>query len=235
MALLNKDEKGRFISILGSDGSFREKVEKGTPGAVYREYEVKDSKTKETVKGSKHELVYNNIVGHIVGLDFFSGDYGQQFHVKISDGTDEVIWSQDVANQFTEDFLKKLPGVSLAHPVKLVPFAFTDDNGKNRKGVTIYQGETKHTDFFYDPTTKTKKHGFPVPEGDVENYDNDDWKVYFIKARKFLVEYTAKNVIPALGMVERVYEAPTPLNTRNSGTPTSDTTDDGINPDDIPF
>lgn len=233
MALLNTNETGRFISILGSDGTFREKVDKETPGAKFREYEVKDSKTKETVKGSKWELVYNNIVGHIESIDFFSGDYGKQIHVKISDQDEDVIWAQDVSSQFTEDFLKKLPNVDLSRPVKLVPFAFTTETGKLKKGITLYQGDTKVTNFFYDGVKNVN--GYPDPEKPGAEMENDDWKVYFIKARQFLVDYTAKNVIPKLETVQRVYDEPTPQISRNQVAKKIDYPDEEINPEDIPF
>lgn len=207
MALLNKREKQNYISILQSDGTFRQKVTPETPGAVLREFETK-TKDGETVQGSKHELVWTELEGHIVDIGFIDGDFGKQLRVKFTDGVDEVIWAQDVQSNFAEDFMKKLPNVQLEYPVKIVPFAFTDDRKKERRGVSLYQGELKITDFFYDPQSKTKVHGFPEPEGEVEHFDSDDWKMYFMKARKFLINYTANNVIPKLGEVERVAGAP---------------------------
>ena len=35
-------------------------------------------------------------------------------------------------------------------------------------------------------------HGFPKPKGDTEAYDTNDWKIFFLEARKFLVGETEK-------------------------------------------
>jgi hypothetical protein len=94
--------------------------------------------------------------------------------------------------------MKKLPNVDLEKKVKIVPFAFEDDNGKKRKGVTIWQkvdGEKPHKveNFFskYDPETKktTNIAGYPEPKKLKKPLSKDQWKLYFGEVREYLVEY----------------------------------------------
>jgi hypothetical protein len=77
------------------------------------------------------------------------------------------------------------------------------------------------------------KNGFPQPEGDTRDYTQDDWKVFYLQVRRFLVNYTKEHVCP------RFTEAPKPQQEREE--PGEETPSgigypvDDINPDDIPF
>jgi hypothetical protein len=201
-----------IMSILGSDGTLRLTVPEGTEGAVYREYETSDGK-----KGSKWELVFKSLSGKISNMSFYEGDYGTNLMVtleywetvKDEDGHDKVgadgkpvmVQKEDTislgtATPFGEDFMKKLPNVNLDEYVTISPFSFIDDNGKNRRGVTVKQGDVKIENFFYDKEKKKNLHKYPNPEGDTGTFTKDDWKIYFLQARKFLVKYTEENFLP---------------------------------------
>lgn len=195
--MLENKIEGRFVYVL-SDGSIREKAEEGKPGAVRRDYE--DSKG---VKGTKYEYVYKSLSGQITGLSFQDGDFGLNLYVEVTDvGTTDgepITLVLKTDSSFGEDFMKKLPNIDLTKKVKLVPYSFLDEQQRAKKGISVFVDEEKIQGFFYDPVTKKELHGFPVVEGDRNGYDKDDWKVHFIKIRKFLVKYTEENVIPKLG------------------------------------
>lgn len=188
-----------IISILGSDGTFRLTVKEGTPDAEYREYETSDGK-----KGGKWELVYKSLSGRITNLQTYDGDYGTNLMVTMTyEGTDgeetSDIISIGVGTPYGEDFMKKLPNINLDEFVTMSPYSFEDDNGKIRKGITVKQGDTKLTNFFYKAGADGERgeniNGYPDPEGDTSTYTKDDWKIYFMKARKFLMEYTTENFL----------------------------------------
>lgn len=185
--MLTKRDSKTYVYVL-SDGTFRVNVDEGTPNAVRREYETSTGE-----KGIKHELVYDELSGKITNVFFRDTDYGKQMTLKVEDGENAVYLNLNTAHNFAEDVMKKLPNVDITKDVKLVPYSFEDGNGKVKKGITIYQNKEKVQNFFYDPDAKAIMNGFPEPEGDVKKYDSDSWKVYFIGARKFLIEYTEKN------------------------------------------
>ena len=202
MSMLTKEEKGRFISIL-ADGKFHETVSASTDGAVEREFETSDGK-----KGTKHELVYTKIEAYIRGVEFKDGDFGQQILIAFEDEEgNKVTLAQNTASNYAEDLMKKLPLVDLNEKVKVTPFSFTDEKQRNVKGVTLFQGKTpegkekKVPNYFKEGGTEKPKYinGFPEPQGDTSGYDKDDWKVYFISVRKFLVKHTQDTIIPKLG------------------------------------
>ena len=200
---LEKREDKPYVSILSSDGSLRLVVPEGTEGAVKREYTVGKGKDEKT--GVKYELVFKSLDGMISDVAFHDGDYGKLLQVTVTDeeaeeGAKEFVLSVNTSTNFGEDLMKKLPNIDFEQPVKFVPYSFEDERGKQRRGVTVIQNDEKVQSFFQEYDEKTKKttnlNKYPDPEGDTKEYDADDWKVYFTKARKFLVKYTEKEIVP---------------------------------------
>ena len=194
--LRNTKEDKIFASIL-SDGKIHVAVPEGTEGAVLRTYETSDGKT-----GSKYELLYTELIGKVTKVSFRDGDYGKQFLVEVSSGNDKpTVLALSCASNYGEDLMKKILNVDMARVVKIVPFSFTDDNGKKKKGVTIYQQdpETKKAvrveNYFYDKEKKENINGYPEPKKGKPTKANPDgkltkeqWKIYFAECREFLVE-----------------------------------------------
>jgi len=193
-----RQPRGNFFSVLASDGKFHQTVPVGTPGSVVRKYETSDGKT-----GEKNELVADSLEGIIDNISVFDGDFGKNILIafKLEEGeeeTDRVIVSLNVATNFGEQFLEKLPKINAEINVELKPYSFEDEKtGKPKRGITIFQNGEKLTSAYqdYDETKKewkTKK-GFPLPEGDTTKFDTDDWKAYFISRRKYLLKELEKH------------------------------------------
>lgn len=188
MALIaNKQDK--YITIL-SDGTLRLPVPEGTEGAVKREYELKDG-----TKGSKTELVFNKITGKITDIKIFDGDFGKLLQLTITDEAGDMVLSVSTAQNFGEDLMKKLPNIDLDKEVSLAPYAFEDEKGKSKKGVTVTQDEVKIKNYFYDEEKKEVTNGYPKPKGDTTKYSSDKWKIYFLEAREFLTEYIEERFV----------------------------------------
>ena len=105
------------------------------------------------------------------------------------------IVSLGTSSSFGEDLMKKLIGLDFSLPVRLVPYSFTTDKGKNKRGITVYQVNTKVDSFYFDPMKKVSTNGIPETEGDTTKFDADDWKMHFMKVRKFLVGEVEKLLI----------------------------------------
>lgn len=186
MALTKTQEKKNYVSILSSDATLRMVVPTGTPDSVVRTYETSDGKT-----GTKTELVFNKMSGKITDISFFDGDFGKLLQLDITDDAGTLTLSVNTAQNYGEDLMKKIPSLDLSKGVEFAPYSFIDDNGKTRKGVTVTQEGKKIQNFFYDIANKKNLYDYPTPTGSEK--DKDDWKVYFIQARKFLVAYIEKN------------------------------------------
>lgn len=185
MALKDTRSEQNYISIL-ADGLLHLPVPEGTEGAVVREYETSDG-----TKGSKTEMVFTELSGIISKIAFFEGDFGKLLQLTVSDGDeDPITLSVSTASNFGEDLMKKLPALDITLPVRLVPYSFTDDKGKNKKGVTVYQNEVKIGSHYYDEVTKKLTNGLPpvpVPKKG-KSISKDEWKVYFMQVRIFLID-----------------------------------------------
>lgn len=186
MALINKSSNDKFLSIL-SDGTIRLSVPEGTEGAVRREYETSDGKT-----GVKHELVYTELSGMLTDVKFFEGDFGKLIQLTIEDvGEDPVVLSIGTASNFGEDLMKKLPGVDIEKPIVISPYSFEDEKGKKRKGVTLSQDGNKIENYYYDKEGKKNINGYPELKI-TKKMSKDDWKMYFLKVRMFLIDEVSK-------------------------------------------
>lgn len=220
MARIESEMNTPLMYILGSDGTLRLQVDPNTEGARLRQYETSDGK-----KGEKWELIFKGLEGTISNMQTYEGEYGKNLLVTIAyDGGEDTL-SINTATPYGEDFMKKLPNLDIDRPVKLVPYAFTDDNGKVRKGITVMQEghgweKDKAPNFFYDPEKKKNLHKFPDPEGDTSTFDTDDWKMYFTKARKFLVKYTEDNFVSKFEHLRPKIEASTVAYPEMDGAPT---------------
>ncbi len=203
---LEKVERKNYVSILGSDASLRIVVKEGTEGSEVREYETSDGK-----KGKKTEMVFQKLTGKITNVAFQDGDFGKMLQLTVSDDAGDLVLSVSTEQNFGEDIMKKLPNIDLSKEVTISPFTFEDDKGKTKKGVTITQNDVKIKNFFYDEAAKQNSNGYPNVEVG-KTYDKDDWKIYFMQARKFLVGYITEKFV-------------------NTSTPASNE----INPDDVPI
>lgn len=199
---MSKEQKAdgnkRYFSIIG--GTLRTQVAPTHAEAVERKWETKDGKS-----GTKYEREVRALFGTIVGIELYDGDFGKNLNVILDadeDGIQPVI-SVGAATRYGEDLLKKLPSVSLDKEVRIRPFAFTPDGEDNEvQGVEIthQDGEGKFTvkvpNFYWDAEKKEPKNGYPAVYFDKEGADSDDWKMYFTKARKFMVKNLEETVMP---------------------------------------
>jgi hypothetical protein len=180
-----------FLQILGSTGDFRQTVDKETPGAKLREYETSDGK-----KGSKYELKYDMVDGMISKVAFHDGDFGKNLLITMDfeDDSDGVTIAVGCSTPFGEDFMKKLPNIDFNKRIDITPYSI-EDGEKFKKGVSLKQDGEKLKNFFYDGEKDIN--GYPeAEEGASEKYDKDDWKIHFVKCRKFLVKYAEENILP---------------------------------------
>lgn len=221
---LNPVDKKRYLSIK-KDGVFHETVPKGTEGAVYREYELKDG-----TKAGKDEMLYKDISNlFIKNIYFEDSEFGENILTTFTDGEKEVTWSENTSTNFGSDWMKRLPNLDFTAKVSVKPYSFVDDRGKLKKGVSVYQHD-KIADYFYDWDKREELHGFPKVPKAREEMKTDDWKLYFLQVKMFLVDYTKREIVPrfqseGLAVGEKYYVSPSYPTAEN----------EGIKPEDTPF
>lgn len=166
-----------YLYIIGGDICINSTQD--TPGARRRDYE-----TSAGIKGTKWELVYRSWEGIVRSLDFKDTDYGEQISIEF----DDAILNMNTDSRYFSDFAKKLPSINIDEPIEIAPYDFeTKEDKKRLIGLNIIQNGKKAENYYLDVTNGKAIHGFPVPIGNTKTYKSDDWKVFFISVKKFLV------------------------------------------------
>lgn len=176
MPLEKFSSKKPYISIV--EGTLKQKVSEDTPGAEKRNYKLQNG-----TEGTKYELTYKSIRGHVQDIRIKEGEYGEMLEVEFED----CILTINTESRYFIDFAKKLAKADINDEIKVSPFDFISD-GKQLKGVSIYQNGQKLKNYYYDEVMKSNVNGFPSPQGDIKKLKKDDWKMYWISVKKFLIE-----------------------------------------------
>lgn len=181
-----------YLNIVA--GKLAQKSQEWEVWAIRREYETSDWK-----KWFKFEKYHKNVTWKITWLVFKDTDYWTQLQVKLDD---DIVLTLGTDSNYFSDFAKKLPKVDLSKEVVINPYDFETNDWKKRKWVTVYQWWEKLTNYYYDTEAKENLFNFPtVDRKESSKYDSDDWKMYFIKVKKFLTAEVEK-IIPKLEEVK---------------------------------
>ena len=211
MALKFEDENKKvvYVNVLQSEGVFVMNVPEGTVGAGKRDWfskdykEDKDGNVLSGKKGTKWERKIMELSGVIADVSFYDGDFGKNLILTIVDGDElPVVLSLPSASNYGEDTMKKLPALDLFLPVVMRPYSFTDDAGRIKRGMTIWQSGNKVNNFFYDTAKKEVANGYPEVIHKIDPktkekkpWSTEEWKHYFSGARLFLIEYIEQNIV----------------------------------------
>lgn len=165
-----------FLSVVA--GNFVQKVDKDTPGARTREYELRDS-----TKAVKHELVWMNWSGVIQAITFKETEYGTVCNVHLED----AILSLNTSSRYFSDFACKILGADLRQELTFHPFDMEIEDGKRRQGISVQQNGVKLKNFFWDGENLIG--GFPaVNPQEQARMKKNYWKIYFAEVEAFLTE-----------------------------------------------
>jgi len=187
---VTKYDGGNRMCLNITQGKLRQASTEGTPGAVKREWTAPDGSS-----GVKWEMVYESMTGRVTNMYLKDTDFGI-FLVVAFDGGESLSLHTD--HRYFTDFVKKAAGADFTMPMTIKPYDFEDNNKKRITGMTIMQDGEKLEDYFYDFKTKVQKHDFPKPEGETKSYSKDDWKIYFLTVKKFLISYVTLSIIPSI-------------------------------------
>lgn len=200
-------EKNLYYTIVG--GSFRVQVSPEHPEAVRRDWTSADG----SKSGTKYERIVKSLIGYIEDIQFRDGEYGMQMYIALDENKDgwKPVIALSTASREAEDLMRKLPNVDFTKEVSLRPFNFEGTGGDEVRGMEVLQPdansnfEVKIKNHFRDAEKKENINGMPSPEGETSDYSKDDWKLYFLTVRKFLVSNTRDRVsaVVAQAVIDR--------------------------------
>lgn len=228
--MLETRDNKNYVYIIG--GKIAKRADENTPGAVKRDFE--NPTTKE--KGTKWELVYDNLRGVVTGIRVIPTDYGDSIQVDI----DDVTLCMGTDSKYGKDFMRKAPLIMPEIEVNLVPYAF-EKEGKKNSGLTVYQkfdkegSNAKVPDFFYNIETKEQMNGMPLTKKPAKEMKTDDWKIYYIEVKQFLVDYLVNHVIDKFAPTTSYLEATTENDPLTMTAPIIVPPQEAPNLEDVPF
>lgn len=188
-ATTNNYEGSKFLAIKA--GKLRLKSDKGTPGAVLREFT--NPQTGE--KGEVWEVVYPGWSGIVRDVTFYEGDGFESLNVVF----DDITLSMNSDSRYASDFLKKYASADRHSEITVTPYDFVTEDGKKKTGLTIVQDEEKLPDHFSFKDEKgwQQRDGYPAYDGTTK----EDWKIYLLQVKKFLKNWYALNPVNTIGDV----------------------------------
>ncbi|MBN2617182.1 MAG: hypothetical protein JXR64_02580 [Spirochaetales bacterium] len=171
-------KKTNYFYII--EGRLKTPASKDNPNAVNRTGTVGDKEY------NKWELNIDSLDGMITNVFIKDQDFGRILNIIIEDGDEHMTLQTSLESNYASDFLRKAMNIDYTKKVELRSYSLETESGKTRSGFSIKQDGEKITNYYYNPVTKENVNGMPDPEKDGRHMDKDDWKMYFIKVRKFL-------------------------------------------------
>lgn len=165
----------RFLSII--EGTWRQKVDNNTEGAIYRAYESSTGN-----QGSKWELIYINWTGTVRGIEVKEGEYGEQCFIQL----DDAVLVFNTQSRYFSDCASKLMSADITKPITFHPYSMEID-GKKKTGVSVQQNGVRLSNYYYDFDKKKSLHGFPVPD-ETKKDKKTYWKLFFLEVSDFLIK-----------------------------------------------
>jgi len=167
-------------------GRVAQKSAEGVHGAVSRE-----NKKKEIVWELHHDSISGKIKEMNIEAKTFASGKTKQLEIVIQDADESFILTLPVESKYFDHFCSKIGSANLNKEIIVKPYSFVPKDKPNKiSGLNLYQKE-KETDsepkklgYYFSPENPEGK-PFP-PE---ERMDEDEYKMFKIKERKFYCEY----------------------------------------------
>lgn len=177
MALGTKQNK-KFLSPV--NGRLALRVDKGTPGAVERYSEKKDS--------TLYELYYDYLEGFIDSVSLVTHEeYGININIDVTDAGETYTLTFPFSSKYANGFMYAIKNADLSKKVRFNVF-----NNKEGRGVLIMLQDDTPLKYYY---TKATPNGLPQPKERIKmGVPHWDWS----DVEEFLYLMIKNEIIPAV-------------------------------------
>lgn len=168
MGFGTEQSRATFVGIF--KGKLTIRAKEGDEGAVMR----------ENKNGDKvWEFHHPNFTGTLINVECIKHEkMGYQYVVSLDDVGSLYKLSIAVESKYGDNFISKLLSIKRGQLITLSPYEFEKDGSKNT-GISITVNGEKI------PALITKDNPMDRPQPESANMDEDDWKAYMIKVRKY--------------------------------------------------
>lgn len=169
-----------------SSGKWRERVDKDTPGATFRETQPLDGSQGKKV----WEIVDDYVSGEIIDIQKTHHDeYGDKWEVTIKDGSTRLVLQVRYDSGYAMAMLAKLPNLDITRPVTFIPYYFEEE----KKVRMVLEQEGMDIPTYY---SKEDPKGFPPLAEEASENEVKRWKLDVMDFLEDMVEKVIRPTLP---------------------------------------
>lgn len=144
MARGTNNNGGSAIYLRIADGMVVEQVEEGKEGAISRTTKPSDEHPNgRTVWERRDKFVEGLIISMFRKEREYKGEVMNSLAIRLKDGGEVYQIDMNEGNRYWSSFMLRLPNLDLSKSVRLLPYDFTDKEGRRVVGMNLMQGSDK--------------------------------------------------------------------------------------------
>jgi len=144
MARGTNNNGGSAIYLRIADGMVVEQVEEGKEGAISRTTKPSDEHPNgRTVWERRDKFVEGVVISMFRKEREYKGEIMNSLAIRLKDGGEVYQIDLNEGNRYWSSFMLRLPNLDLSKSVRLLPYDFTDKEGRRVVGMNLMQGSDK--------------------------------------------------------------------------------------------
>jgi hypothetical protein len=144
MARGTNNNGGSAIYLRIADGMVVEQVEEGKEGAISRTTKPSDEHPNgRTVWERRDKFVEGVVISMFRKEREYKGEVMNSLAIRLKDGGEVYQIDLNEGNRYWSSFMLRLPNLDLSKSVRLLPYDFTDKEGRRVVGMNLMQGSDK--------------------------------------------------------------------------------------------
>ena len=144
MARGTDNNGGSAIYLRIADGMVVEQVEEGKEGAISRTTKPSDEHPNgRTVWERRDKFVEGVVISMFRKEREYKGEVMNSLAIRLKDGGEVYQIDLNEGNRYWSSFMLRLPNLDLSKSVRLLPYDFTDKEGRRVVGMNLMQGSDK--------------------------------------------------------------------------------------------
>lgn len=144
MARGTNNNGGSAIYLRIADGMVVEQVEEGKEGAIGRTTKPSDEHPNgRTVWERRDKFVEGVVISMFRKEREYKGEVMNSLAIRLKDGGEVYQIDLNEGNRYWSSFMLRLPNLDLSKSVRLLPYDFTDKEGRRVVGMNLMQGSDK--------------------------------------------------------------------------------------------
>lgn len=88
-------------------------------------------------------ITFDFVSGYLTGASIRTGEYGDSIMLTLSDGAETYQLEFGANSKYATTFMQRMMNIALDKELRIMPYSFMDENGKQRTGLSLSQDNEK--------------------------------------------------------------------------------------------